>query len=115
MYQASNRRDFDRVAFAKPIQTSIKLLTPYDDVRSTDPEEIVVLDMSAGGLRFVSKAEFKVHYLAIYKIDVVISDKEVTLYGKIIRKKKLPQEFFEYGFKFNYDVKDQKKFRITYE
>ncbi|WP_349408563.1 PilZ domain-containing protein [Pseudalkalibacillus sp. SCS-8] len=115
MYQSSNRRDYDRRVFAEPVRATIELSTPYEDVQSLGLREIIVLDMSAGGIKFACKTEFTVNHLAIYKIEMNLSEKDLTMYGKIIRKRKLTQGFFEYGLRFDYDYKDQKKLKILYD
>lgn len=45
--------------------------------------------MSPGGLKFVSKLEFTVNYLAIHKIRMVLESKNLELNGKIVRKRNL--------------------------
>lgn len=115
MYKPSNRRDFDRIVFAEPVHTTIELITPYEDMPSKEVQSVVVLDMSAGGLKFVSKIEFMVNYLAIYKMKVRVDNRDILVYGKIIRKRKLPHGFFEYGLRFDFEYKEAKKIRIKYD
>jgi 2-hydroxy-3-keto-5-methylthiopentenyl-1-phosphate phosphatase len=99
-----SRRAFGRVKFNEPIISTIELITPSfnDRLKATGEIEIVVIDMSAGGLKFVSKLEFTVNYLAIYKIRIVLESKNLELNGKIVRKRKLTNQFYEYGVQFDY-------------
>jgi hypothetical protein len=106
-----SRRDFKRAIFNEPIQSSIEIVTlSYNnDIKSNEVENIYVLNMSAGGLRFVSKVEFTVNFLTIYKINLKINDKELDLFGKIIRKGSLPNHFFDYGVKFDFNYTNNQK------
>ncbi|HEY2420134.1 MAG TPA: PilZ domain-containing protein [Neobacillus sp.] len=101
-----NHRDFSRVIFNEPIQSSIEIVSlSYDnDIKSKEVFDIYVLNMSAGGLRFVSRVEFTVNFLSIYKITLKLKDRELVLFGKVIRKRRLSDHFFDYGvvFDFNY-------------
>ena len=100
-----NKRVFNRVKFNNPIIATIELKTlSFNDVfNSADVIKIYVLDLSAGGLKFAHKVEFMVNFLTIYKINLQLIGKNLDFYGKIIRKRKLPNHFFEYGFKFEFN------------
>ncbi|MFJ7726567.1 PilZ domain-containing protein [Neobacillus sp. NPDC097160] len=95
----SNRREFNRTIFKLPFQARIESLTTCDEQFNCP---IWILDMSAGGLKFVSKSEFKVNFIEIYKLNITLNNKDIVIYGKIIRKKILNQNFREYSVKFNF-------------
>jgi hypothetical protein len=99
-----NKREFNRIKFNEPIIATIELITKsFNDVfNSTDVIEIYVVDLSAGGLKFAHKVEFMVNFLTIYKINLQLNGKNLVFYGKIIRKRKFLNLFYEYGFKFDF-------------
>lgn len=105
MQHLSNKREFNRVYFPELARGTITLeTTPFqNETQSTSAEAIYIIDMSAGGLRFVSKTDYKVNYLTIYKINMKINNRELIMFGKIIRKSNLINQFKEYGVKFNFN------------
>ncbi len=105
-----NRREFGRVNFKEPIMASIERSTSsfHYDINAIGEAVIYVIDMSAGGLRFVSKTEFMVNFLTLYKIKLKINSKDIVVLGKIIRKRKLMNHFFEYGVQFYFRYNEQK-------
>ncbi|MFK9090598.1 PilZ domain-containing protein [Bacillus salipaludis] len=95
----SNRREFNRIIFKHPFQARIETLTSCAEQFNFP---IWILDMSAGGLKFVSKSEFMVNFIEIYKLNITLDNKDIVMYGKIIRKKILNHNFREYSVKFNF-------------
>lgn len=100
-----SRREFDRLKIATGVQATIELETHsyHSDFHVHNEASILVVDISAGGLRFLSKLDFPVNYIAIYKIRMNIDSKDLIFYGKIIRKRKIMNEAFEYGLKFDFN------------
>ncbi|WP_187119044.1 PilZ domain-containing protein [Bacillus marasmi] len=101
----TSRREFDRLNITNGIQATLELETHsyHTDFHIRNEAGILVIDISAGGLRFVSKLDFPVNYIAIYKININIDGKDLVLFGKIIRKRKIANEAFEYGLKFDFN------------
>ena len=60
------------------------------------------MDLSAGGLRMISKCNLDVNFLTIYKIPLEVDGKRILLYGKIVRKKKLADGYQDYGISFSH-------------
>lgn len=111
MIKGINRRQFNRVEFKKPIQASIELITLSfnSDFKTSGEKDIYVIDMSASGLKFASKFEFTVNFLSMYRIKLKLSNKDLVLYGKIIRKRNLVNQFFVYGINFNFSYSEEKE------
>lgn len=104
------RREFNRFPFDKPIHSILELVTlSYIHGNSVETKDIYVVNMSAGGLRFISKGDYPVNYLAVYKVKIEINGIELVLFGKIIRKSKFVDNFFDYGFKFDFNYSDNQK------
>lgn len=105
-----NRREFKRVKLNKPIVASIELITLSfsNDINLSGAVNIHVVDISAGGLKFISKGEFPVNFLAIYKVHINLYNNNLVLFGKIIRETKLNNSFFEYGIRFEFNLVIQK-------
>ncbi len=104
MKDAVSRREFKRVKLSEPIPSSIKMVSsPFNsDHEAYNDVFMYVINIGAGGLGFVSKTEFEINYLTIYKICFTLNQKDLVLFGKIIRKRKLVNGFFEYGVKFDF-------------
>ncbi|MEH7107845.1 MULTISPECIES: PilZ domain-containing protein [Bacillaceae] len=100
-----SRRVYDRVKFNIPMKASIELVsTSFDQKMISENEEVVyVIDLSAGGMRCASQVEFPVNYLNMYKILLTLNGRELVFYGKVIRKRSLDNQFFEYGVQFNFN------------
>ncbi|MCM3569576.1 PilZ domain-containing protein [Neobacillus mesonae] len=94
------QREFKRFIFKKPVEGSIEPTIPYTGHAK---KTIWILDMSAGGLKFVCEDAFFVNYIELYKIKTTILNKELLLFGKIIRKKQLTKEWFQFSIQFNFD------------
>jgi hypothetical protein len=105
----SERREFKRVVFNKPIKASIQIATPYIE----EAREIIVLDMSAGGLKFASNFEFAVSFITLYKITMELNNKNLFLFGKIIRQRILRGNFFEFSVMFHFDYNHKYSFLIN--
>ncbi|MCH6263913.1 PilZ domain-containing protein [Neobacillus citreus] len=105
MNKTLNRRRFKRYKFDKPVKSSLELVTIsyQNENQNIETKDIYIVDMSAGGLRFVSKVEFAVNFLAIYKVHLKLHNREIVLFGKIVRKQKLVKHFFDYGFRFEFN------------
>jgi hypothetical protein len=101
-----NRREFKRVKLSEPILASIELITLSfsNDLNFNRVVNVHVFDISAGGLRFISKEEFSVNFLATYKIHMNLYNNQLVLLGKIIRKTKFNNSYFEYGIRFEFDL-----------
>ena len=103
MNYSFSRREFNRVKFREPIQASIEVATSSFKKELEGDHTIYVIDMSAGGLRFVSRQVYLVNYLKVYKIMIRIDNRDLIVFGKIIRKRGLIHNFFEYGMQFSFD------------
>ncbi|WP_042355937.1 PilZ domain-containing protein [Bacillus rubiinfantis] len=94
------KREYQRVVFHKPIQGFIEPTIPYTNrVKAS----IWIVDMSAGGLKFISKVEFFVSVFEIYQVETRLGNKQLRLFGKIIRKKQIIKGCFEYSVQFDFD------------
>lgn len=104
MRQLLNKRQYKRFTFDPPIRTAITLATLPAGTGSLPEEEITiyVIDLSAGGLRMISKCNLEVNFLTIYKIPLEIEEKKILLYGKVVRKKKLSDGYYDYGISFSH-------------
>jgi hypothetical protein len=101
-----NRREFNRVKLDKPILATLELITRSfsNDLSLNDVVHVHVVDISAGGLRFISKVELFVNFLANYKIHLTLNNNDLVFLGKIIRKTKIKNSYYEYGIRFEFDL-----------
>ncbi|MBL4952965.1 hypothetical protein JK635_12150 [Neobacillus sp. YIM B02564] len=93
-------REFKRFVFRNPIHGFIEPTIPYN---GKTKKNIWIVDMSAGGLKYVSDFEFGVNFIDMYQIQMTLENSELLLFGKIIRKKKLSNNLCEYSVKFDFD------------
>lgn len=103
---STNRREFRRIVFNNPIQAIIETETSCSEQFK---QSIWILDMSAGGLKFVSKSDFPVNFIEIYKFNLTLNNKDLILYGKIIRKKLLTNKIYEYTVEFDFNFSGKLK------
>lgn len=66
----------------------------------TKKAAIDVLDISQGGLKFITNLNLPVTSLVVLQLEIQLLNHNFILAGSIIRKKQLLGRQYEYGFKF---------------
>ncbi|WP_231575116.1 PilZ domain-containing protein [Bacillus sp. B-jedd] len=104
MHQLLNKRQYNRFSFEQPVKATMTLATLPAGSGSVSEGEftIYVLDLSAGGLWMISKCNLEVNFLTIYKIPLEVEEKKILLYGKVVRKRKLSDGYYDYGISFSH-------------
>ncbi len=91
-----NKRKFKR--FNKSWKIQYQCLR--DSFGTPQIEEVISQDISIGGLRFESKQDLQIDSLILLKLDIPDND-ELVLSGKVMWVKRINEELFSYGVKFN--------------
>lgn len=100
-----NRRDFFRVTFKKPLGADMSIFKVDGKKVSLGYTEVVVFDIGAGGLRFLSNMKLPVKADVVLVFETEILDEELDLYGKVVWMKHYDDELYEYGLEFVFDEK----------
>lgn len=101
----NNRRDFFRIKFKKPLGADMSIFKIGGKKVSLGYTEVVVFDISAGGLRFLSDIKLPVKSDIVLVFETEILDEELNLYGNVVWMKHYEDEIFEYGLEFVFDEK----------
>lgn len=100
-----NRRDFFRITFKKPLGADMSIFKISGKKVSAGSTEVVVFDIGAGGLRFLSDVKLPVKSDIVLVFETEILDEELNLYGNVVWMKHYEDEIFEYGLEFVFDEK----------
>lgn len=103
-----NRRDFFRITFKKPLGADMSVFKMDGKKVLLGFTEVMVFDIGAGGLRFMSDIKLPVKSDIILMFETEILDEGLNLYGKVVWMKHFEAEIFEYGLEFVFDEKHQK-------
>lgn len=98
-----NRRDFFRIIFKKPLGADMSIFKVGGKKVSLGYTEVVVFDIGAGGLRFLSDIKLPVKSDIVLVFETEILDEELNLYGNVVWMKHYKDETFEYGIEFVFD------------
>ena len=101
----NNRRDFFRIKFKKPLGADMSIFKIGGKKVSLGSTEVVVFDISAGGLRFLSDIKLPVKSDIVLIFETEILEEELSLYGNVVWMKPYEEEIFEYGLEFVFDEK----------
>jgi len=100
-----NRRDFFRITFKKPLGADMSIFKVGGKKVVLGYTEVVVFDIGAGGLRFLSDIKLPVKSDIVLVFETEILDEQLNLYGNIVWMKHYKDEVFEYGLEFIFDEK----------
>lgn len=94
-----NRRQHFRVRMTQPVEVMM--------IVNGAKLPILLIDLSAGGMRYVSDVKFPVNEIYTYDIEINLLNNKVSITGQVIRCVNVPGGLFDYGFIFNTDQKEQ--------
>lgn len=101
----NNRRDFFRIKFKRPLGADMSIFKIGGKKVSLGSTEVVVFDISAGGLRFLSEIKLPVKSDIVLVFETEILKEELNLYGNLVWMKPYEKDIFEYGLEFVFDEK----------
>jgi diguanylate cyclase (GGDEF)-like protein/PAS domain S-box-containing protein len=101
----NNRRDFFRIKFKKPLGADMSIFKVGGKKVNLGSTEVVVFDISAGGLRFLSDIKLPVKSDIVLVFETEILDEVLNLYGNVVWMRHYEEAIFEYGLEFVFDEK----------
>lgn len=102
-----NRRKDPRFSFSTPLEADIKLTSIGDRKVEVGVSKVLVENIGAGGLRFVSNLDLPIRSDVIYQFITSILEQSVEINGKIVWKKEVSEDLTEYGVQFILENNEQ--------
>lgn len=97
------KRRYFRVKTFVPICSDMRIMQIKDKVVDTPFTKICVLDLSAGGFRFLSELKLPISSEVVLEFQTNILDNKLLLIGHVVRMDIMEEYIFEYGVEFRID------------
>ncbi|NHN31599.1 PilZ domain-containing protein [Paenibacillus agricola] len=98
-----NKREYFRLSLQIPLSAELKIIGINEVSVETKYAQIVVVDISAGGLRIHAKLDLPLHIDLLLEFKFSLFDKQMKILGTITRKSMYSPELYEYGIRFSLD------------
>ena len=95
-----SKRKHYRLNFPYPLEADMRLVSIAGRSMDLRRSNVLIEDMSIGGLRYVSTLKLPIRGDVIYQFETEILGKSITLNGSIVWKEEINEELVEYGIKF---------------
>lgn len=99
----TNHREYFRLSLQIPLSAQLKIIGINQIMVDTKYAQIIVVDISAGGLRIHSKLDLPLNIDLLLEFRFSLFDKQMKILGTITRKSIFKPELFEYGIQFSLD------------
>jgi DNA-binding response OmpR family regulator len=99
----NEKRRYFRVKTFVPICSDMRIMQIKDKVVDTPFTKICVLDLSAGGFRFLSELKLPISSEVVLEFQTNILDNKLLLIGHVVRLDIMEEHIFEYGVEFRID------------
>jgi c-di-GMP-binding flagellar brake protein YcgR len=103
---ATNKREYFRLSLQIPLSAELKIIGINQISVDTKYAQIVVVDISAGGLRIHAKIDLPLNIDLLLEFKFSLFDKQMKILGTIARKSMYNQDLYEYGIQFSLNEKD---------
>lgn len=94
------KRKHYRINFPVPLEADMKLTSIAGRFVELGVTKVLVTDMSAGGLRFISNLKLPIRGDVIYQFKTELLGESIILNGSIVWKEEMNEDVTEYGIKF---------------
>lgn len=101
--EGQEKRQFFRLTLANPLSSDLTIIRVKENAIETGSANVLIEDISAGGLRFVSSIRLPVTPQVILEFETTILNQTVKLPGYIVWKKSSETGLQEYGVQFTID------------
>lgn len=101
------RRKHNRLAFPIPLEADMRLLSVAGRSIELGVSKVLVENISADGLQFISNLKLPIRGDVIYQFETELLDESIKLNGRIVWKEETNEDLMEYGIKFILDKEDQ--------
>ncbi|SOC38537.1 EAL domain-containing protein [Ureibacillus acetophenoni] len=102
-----DRRKHYRLNFPVPLEADMRLTSIAGRIVKLGVSNVLVMDISAGGLRFVSNLKLPIRGDVIYQFKTELLGESINLKGSIVWKEEMNEDITEYGIKFSLGSEEQ--------
>ncbi|MEH7254539.1 EAL domain-containing protein [Neobacillus niacini] len=102
-----NKRKHYRLNFPYPLEADMTLVSIAGRNMALGKSNVLIHDMSLGGLRYVSTLKLPVRGDVLFKFEIEILGKIIKLVGSIVWKEEINEDLIEYGVQFKYEKDEQ--------
>jgi PAS domain S-box/diguanylate cyclase (GGDEF) domain len=95
-----NRRAYFRIQLPCPLSALMTVIEINGRSIELGKTEIVIENIGAGGMRFLSSIQLAVHPGILLEIETQLLYKTIKLYGKVVWLKELESDIYQYGLEF---------------
>ena len=95
-----SKRNHYRLQFPYPLEAEMRLVSIAGRSMELGKSNVLIEDMSIGGLRYVSTLKLPVRGDVLFQFETEILGKDLTLNGCIVWKEEINEDLIEYGIKF---------------
>lgn len=106
-YSGNNRRHYFRVNIPQGLKATIAIERVHDREVSSGSSPIIIENIGAGGLRFLSKLKIPIGGPFIFASKVVLNGRPLTLRGHVIWFKEVHNRLLQYGLTFDISESDR--------
>ncbi len=102
-----NKRKHYRLNFPYPLEADMRLVSIAGRNMALGKSNVLIHDMSLGGLRYVSTLKLPVRGDVLFQFEIEILGKIIKLVGSIVWKEEINEDLIEYGIQFRYEKDEQ--------
>jgi diguanylate cyclase (GGDEF)-like protein/PAS domain S-box-containing protein len=102
-----NKRKHYRLSFPYPLEAGMRLVSIAGRNMALGKSNVLIYDMSLGGLRYVSTLKLPVRGDVLFQFEIEILGKIIKLVGSIVWKEEINEDLIEYGIQFRYEKDEQ--------
>lgn len=105
-----NKREFYRIELKHALASEMTIVSIHGKEVDLAKAPVLILDISAGGLRFLSHLKLPANPRILFSFSSQILGESLTVNGLIVRLKTIDNEaidLYEYGVNFQIDYRDQ--------
>ncbi|MEH7248169.1 EAL domain-containing protein [Neobacillus niacini] len=101
------KRKHYRLNFPSPLEADMELVSIAGRSTELGVSNVLIEDISVGGLRFISNLTLPTRGDAIYQFKTELLGESITLKGIIVWKEEINEDLLEYGIEFFIDEEEQ--------
>ena len=102
-----SKRKHYRLHFPYPLEAEMRLVSIAGRSMELGKSNVLIEDMSIGGLRYVSTLKLPVRGDVLFQFKTEILGKALNLNGSIVWKEEINEDLIEYGIKFIIEKDEQ--------
>ncbi|MBH0230973.1 EAL domain-containing protein [Halobacillus yeomjeoni] len=107
--QKEERRSYFRLEFDAPLRGNMLITEVRGKAVQTGNTEILIKDISVGGLKFTSSLNLPVRPDIKMKFQIHLMGETLDVFGKVVWKNEMKHETYDYGVEFKLNVPLQDK------